>query len=528
MKARKFTINDFLFLIVTLSLATVVFFADIKSNQDLSFSPLYALIILFSWLIPYTFTILVTFVCSLLLLASTIIDLQNGFNPTSVIIESFIGYVVMIVTFVLTRITSNSSTELRKNNIILNDLVEQRTVQLKRKIHELTDHQELLVENKELLTILHQELSKSEQRYQLMINYVQDYAIVFIQENGRLGSWNSGAFSLRGYELSDVANRYFYEFILPENEDLHVNGQLIINKIRRDGSYENVGYRRKKDGSYLYAHDTITQIKGEDDQVIGFSWITHDLTDIKQKEEEIEKLNRELESKVEKRTKELESFAYSVSHDLRAPLRAINGFTEIVLEEYTNKIDDGNFNRFLEIIHANAQKMSELIDDLLTFSRIGKKSVEHTLIGTQEMVKGILKDLRMAHPEYAKCEVTVDTDLPQIIGDESLIRQALTNLLSNAFKYSAQKPEPKIDIRFSKNENEVIIHIADNGAGFDMKYSHKLFKVFQRLHDGHEFDGTGIGLAIVKQVVDAHNGRAWAEAEIGKGATFHLALPILD
>lgn len=375
---------------------------------------------------------------------------------------------------------------------------------------------------------MHDELSKSEQRYQLMINYVQDYAIVFVEENGRLKSWNSGAASLRGYTYRDVSNRHFYEFILPENEEIHVNGREIIDKIREYGSYENVGYRRRKNGSYIYTHDIISLIKGEDETVIGYSWITHDLTDIKQKEEEIEKLNRELESKVEKRTKELESFAYSVSHDLRAPLRAINGFTEIVLSDYATKVPDENFKRFLEIIHANAQKMSELIDDLLTFSRIGKKSVDHTLIDTPKLVKGIIKDILMSHPEYEKCKIETDCNLPNLTADEMLVRQALTNLISNAFKYSAQKEEPLIHISCTKNEQEIVINIKDNGAGFDMKYQHKLFKVFQRLHDGNEFDGTGIGLAIVKQVVDAHNGRAWAEAEIGKGATFHLALPVLD
>lgn len=528
MKTRRFSINDFLFLIVTLTLAFIVFIADIKSNESLSFSPLYSLIILFSWLIPYALTILTTALSSLFLLTTLVWQLKSGYDETSVILNGFIGFVVIIVTFVLTRITSNSSSELRKNNMVLNEMVDQRTSQLKRKIKELTDHQGLLEENKDLLQILHDELSKSEQRYQSMINYVQDYSIVFVEENGRLRNWNSGAASLRGYSGNDVLNRYFYEFILPENEELHLNGQEIIAHIHKYGSFENDGYRMKKDGSYIFTHDIISLIKGEDESTIGYSWITHDLTDLKHKEVEIEKLNRELESKVEKRTKELESFAYSVSHDLRAPLRAINGFTEIVLSEYATRIDDENFKRFLEIIHANAQKMSELIDDLLTFSRIGKKSVDHTLIDTPKMVKSIIHDLLLSHPEYQKCTIETDCDLPNITGDEMLVRQALTNLISNAFKYSAQKENPKVEIYCTQNDQEVVINIKDNGAGFDMKYQHKLFKVFQRLHDGNEFDGTGIGLAIVKQVVEAHNGRAWAEAELGKGATFHFALPVLD
>ncbi|MBI1289591.1 MAG: PAS domain S-box protein [Flavobacteriales bacterium] len=254
-----------------------------------------------------------------------------------------------------------------------------------------------------------------------------------------------------------------------------------------------------------------------------------DVTDRKKAENELRELNRSLEKMVDQRTaqlqasnQELESFSYSVSHDLRAPLRAINGFSEMLEKQYTQTLDD-NAKRLLGIIKSNALTMGKLIDDLLEFSRTGRKEVRNSQVSMQEVVENILSDLKQEYPEGGT-KITLGK-LPVSKCDPQLMRHVWGNLISNAFKYSSKKENPEITIWAEDTENEILYHIKDNGAGFNMEYADKLFGVFQRLHSTSEFQGTGVGLAIVNRIVNKHGGRVWAEAEVGKGATFHFSLP---
>jgi PAS domain S-box-containing protein len=241
--------------------------------------------------------------------------------------------------------------------------------------------------------------------------------------------------------------------------------------------------------------------------------------DLNLKSDELQNSTKQLEAT----NKELEAFSYSISHDLRAPLRAINGFVNILNEEYSSILDDEG-RRICSIIDSNAIKMGQLIDDLLTFSRLIRSDLHHSTIDMQSIVNDLIAEFQSSK-ELDPNIISVQA-LPQSTGDTNLIKQVWMNLISNAIKYSSKTINPQIIIGASQNENETIYFIRDNGVGFNMKYSQKLFGVFQRLHGANEFEGTGVGLAIVRRIVTRHGGRVWAEGEPEKGAAFYFTLPI--
>jgi len=254
--------------------------------------------------------------------------------------------------------------------------------------------------------------------------------------------------------------------------------------------------------------------------------ITDDITAQKTAEEAIRALNANLEARAEQlqtANKELESFSYSVSHDLRAPLRAIAGFSRIFEEDYSERLDDEG-RRLLKVIRDNSLRMGILIDDLLAFSRLGRQALTTQKIDMKGLATTVVDELRNSGIES---NVTIG-ELPHARADPALLKQVWVNLLSNAIKYSGKNPSPKIDVGFQpaaeKNEAPVYF-VKDNGVGFDMQYQNKLFGVFQRLHRDDEFAGTGVGLAIVHRVVTRHGGKIWADAALGKGATFYFTLP---
>lgn len=247
-------------------------------------------------------------------------------------------------------------------------------------------------------------------------------------------------------------------------------------------------------------------------------------------EREILRMNAELEQRVFERTtalseanRELEAFSYSVAHDLRSPLRAISGFSGILMQDFFADLPE-QAQIFLQRISTNADRMSELIDDLLHLAQLGRIEARMVPVDLQALVKSILESLR---EQYPKTQFQVQP-LPHVLGDRGLLRQALVNLLSNACKFSAQAVQPRIEFACQQQEGETIFFIRDNGVGFDPVYAHKLFGVFQRLHAAHEFEGTGVGLAIVQRILQRHGGRVWAESTPGQGATFYFTLPLQD
>jgi light-regulated signal transduction histidine kinase (bacteriophytochrome) len=250
---------------------------------------------------------------------------------------------------------------------------------------------------------------------------------------------------------------------------------------------------------------------------------------IKRAEEMISKLNEELEQKVMQRTelleaanKELEAFSYSVSHDLRAPLRSVHGFTKILLEDYEANLDDEG-KRICGIISSSATKMGELIDDLLSFSRIGRSTLSSSEIDMKRIAKVVFEGMT-SPTEKKRIKLNIGK-LQKAFGDITLFGQVWTNLISNAIKYSSKNDVSEISIGSKIAGDMIIYFIKDNGVGFDMQYAHKLFGVFQRLHSEADFEGNGVGLAIVQRIILKHGGNVWAEGEVGKGATFYFSLP---
>jgi len=240
--------------------------------------------------------------------------------------------------------------------------------------------------------------------------------------------------------------------------------------------------------------------------------------DMNLKSDELKRSARQLEAT----NKELEAFSYSVSHDLRAPLRAIGGFVSILTEDYENILDDEG-RRICRIIQSNAAKMGQLIDDLLSFSRLIRSELHHSKIDMESMVKNVISEFGTTQDLSTKT-ISVQ-NIPEAFGDSNLLKQVWINLVSNALKYSSKEENVQINIGAIRKESETFYFIKDNGVGFNMAYSNKLFNVFQRLHGLHEFEGTGVGLAIVQRIINRHGGRVWAEGEVGNGATFFFSLP---
>jgi len=220
--------------------------------------------------------------------------------------------------------------------------------------------------------------------------------------------------------------------------------------------------------------------------------------------------------------KELESFSYSVSHDLRAPLRAIRGYTKILQSDYSASLDQ-DAKQMMNSVADNAERMSHLIDDLLTFARMGKKELNIANVNMTDVAKSALETIKLEQNNSMKAKIIINELLPAV-ADNTLMGSVFTNLISNAVKYSGKVANPVIEVKSYTKDGENVYSVKDNGVGFDMKYYDKLFGVFQRLHSMAEFDGTGIGLALVKRIVTRHGGRVWAESEPGKGATFFIAL----
>lgn len=300
-------------------------------------------------------------------------------------------------------------------------------------------------------------------------------------------------------------------FVHPEER------KKIMKRVEKDGFVRNVETEANSaNGTIRWVSASIDKINlsGKDCYLL----VAIEITQRKLIEEKIIKRTEQLK----KSNEEIEAFSYSVSHDLRGPLRGIIGFAAVLEEDYGSKLDD-EARRITAVIKKNTIKMANLIDDLLTFSRLGRQGITKTQIDTQRMVEEIIADLNIKNDEHS---ITWEMrSLPDAYGDINTMRQVWINLISNAVKYSRKITQPHIEIGSFRHEGQTSFFIKDNGVGFDIKYKNKLFKVFQRLHNANEFEGTGVGLAIVEKIISRHGGKVWAEAEIGKGASFYFSLP---
>lgn len=303
--------------------------------------------------------------------------------------------------------------------------------------------------------------------------------------------------------------------------------EVLKKQIRFDKEYKII---RNNDKAERWVHGLGELEVDGHGQLVKMYGTIQDITEQKQIQDEIKKLNNELENRVFERTaqleaanKELEAFSYSVSHDLRAPIRAIHGFTNILIEDYHSKLDEEG-KRVCGVIQQNAVKMGQLVDDLLKFSQLNRTDIQFSAIDMKNLVSAVYSELTT---QERRQEIDFQIEpLHLAWGDHTLIRQVWTNLISNALKFSSHCSNVKINISSNEQRGYAVYCIKDNGAGFDMKYIDKLFGVFQRLHSIKEFEGTGVGLAIVQRIIHRHGGNAWAEGEINKGAAFYFSLPI--
>jgi light-regulated signal transduction histidine kinase (bacteriophytochrome) len=304
----------------------------------------------------------------------------------------------------------------------------------------------------------------------------------------------------------------------------------LIQKIKQGEIVKSFELRRlAKDGRVLDVWLTTTLLRDEIGSPVAIATTERDITERKLAEKEISELNAGLERRVIERTtqleaanKELEAFSYSVSHDLRAPLRSIDGFSQVLLEDYMDKLDAAGQDA-LKRVRAAAQRMAQLIDDMLKLSRVTRSEMRLETVDLSAMAHAVLAELQRTQPERQ-----VDCDIAEGIvakGDTQLLRAVLENLLGNAWKFTGKQSCARIEFGKTQHEGETTYFVRDNGAGFDMAFVNKLFGAFQRLHPVEEFPGTGIGLATVQRIIHRHGGRVWAEGALAQGATFYFTLP---
>ena len=333
---------------------------------------------------------------------------------------------------------------------------------------------------------------------------------------------------ITGYSSAELERKKWQEISHPDDTEMT---EKIIASLS-SGEKKSARFIKRyihKNGNVIWTDVGTTLRRNTDGEPIYFMTAIIDITERKIAEAEIKELNQVLELRVKQRTeqleeanKELESFSYSVSHDLRSPLRAVHSYTKILLEDYESKLDDEG-KRLFRIVYSSAAQMGDLIDDLLNLSRIGRSSMTLSLVDMNNMVTSVINEMLS---EKEKEEKTINIErLDKAYCDQNLIIQVWINLISNAIKYSSKEDNPVINIGSQISNNMINYYVSDNGVGFDMTYKHKLFGVFQRLHTEREFEGNGVGLAIVQRIINRHAGKVWAEGEVGKGAIFCFSLP---
>ena len=342
--------------------------------------------------------------------------------------------------------------------------------------------------------------------------------------NGTFIKINDTALNWLGYTREElIGTRNFADLITEESRDRFFENFKLFKNL---GYVNNLEYEMvRKDGTILPVLLSATAVRDEDGKMIMTRSTTIDHTVRKHHENEIMKLNASLQEhgyNLEYANKELEAFIFSVSHDLRAPLRAINGFSQILLDDYKSTLDpEGQI--LLNKVWGNSNRMRQLIDDLLRLSRTGRQELTYARIDMRALFNSMIEEARQTFPDRT-VHVNMNS-MPAAYGDLALLKQVISNLLSNAVKFSGKKDRSEIEIGSILGEKEMTYYVKDNGTGFDMKFSHELFGVFRRLNNAEDYEGTGVGLALVKRIIDKHGGRVWAYSEPAKGATFYFSLP---
>ena len=373
-----------------------------------------------------------------------------------------------------------------------------------------------------------QALRESEERFRTAFENA-NVGVCLISTDGDILKVNGAMCQMFGYSHQELEQMNINSIAHPD--DLEISPTFIKNAISGETNQANFDKRYiQKQGHIIWGHVSISLVRDTQGEPLYFISHVQDITARKRAEEEIQKLNQELEQRVCDRTaqletanKELEAFAYSISHDLRAPLRHIDGFLELLQKRTATTLDEQS-QHYMANISDSAKRMSILIDDLLSFSRMGRQEMSKTQVDLDPLVEDVIREFR-SETEGRNIAWQIGP-LPQVTGDRAMLYMVLVNLISNALKYTRLRQQAEIEIGWMPDhERETIVFVRDNGVGFDMKYADKLFGVFQRLHRADEFEGTGIGLANVHRIISRHGGRTWAKGEVDQGATFYFSLP---
>lgn len=376
------------------------------------------------------------------------------------------------------------------------------------------------------------ELLESEQRFRLMVDNLRDYCIYFMDPAGRITDWTDSAQRMEGYSPSEVLGQHFSMlFDLPGSQDAREQGDQLLRRAASRGQVDRNSWHRRKDASIYWCASVLIALRDETGELLGYAGVNRDMTDAKRLEDLMRNINEELENRVVERTaqlvaanKDLESFSYSVSHDLRSPLRHISSFVSLLEEHLGERLDETG-HKYLGTIANSTRHMSQLIDGLLHFSRTGRAAISPSPVDFGLLVEAVVHQIDHGSSQRI-VDWVIPSDLPVVQCDAVLMREVWTNLLGNAYKYTRPRERSRIEVGWSVDPAVgYTFFVRDNGVGFDTQYAQKLFGVFQRLHRASEFEGTGIGLALTRRIIERHGGSIWADSQVGTGSTFHFSLP---
>ncbi|UQA58479.1 sensor histidine kinase [Polyangium aurulentum] len=373
------------------------------------------------------------------------------------------------------------------------------------------------------------ELAESEERFRLLVSAVEEYAIYLLDPEGRVMSWNAGAQRIEGYRAEEIVGRSHAIFYPDEEQALGEPARHLAEAAAK-GQLRAAGQRVRKGGDRFHAEVAITALRGPGGRIRGFAWVTHDVTELKQYQDELLAMTESLERRVAERTRsleeanrELEAFTYSVSHDLRAPLRAMQGLATLLAEDYGDQLEDEGREYACRILRS-AERMQALIEDLLLYSRLSRAELSVGPVPLGEVIEEALEPLR-GEIEAKAGEVIIDGPLPSVMGNRGVLVQVAANLLGNAIKFGRGEP-PRVRLRAELQGERTRLWVEDNGIGIAPEHRERIFGVFERLHAAEAYPGTGVGLAIVKRGAERMGGAVGVESVVGEGSRFWVELAL--
>ena len=363
-----------------------------------------------------------------------------------------------------------------------------------------------------------------EERYRLLIETMSDYAIFTLDPTGTITSWNPGAERLKGYSPADIIGQNFSRFYMPEDRQRELPKHVLKTALEQ-GHYEGEGWRVRKDGSRFWASVVVTPLRSESGELVGFSKITRDVTDRKRLLDQLQQYAHELEMRIAERDQtnaDLEAFSYSVAHDLRAPLRAVEGFTDAVMEDFGDQLPE-RAREYLKLVVRSSERMDRLISDLLQYSKLTRAEITCSPVDLHAAVEEALQ--AFDEPTRSRVSTQIEPGLAAMAHQPTLI-QAVFNLVSNALKFYPAGKTPHAEIKAFRSGDNAVIAVRDNGIGIEPRFQEQIFKIFERLHTPDRYPGTGIGLAIVDRGVARMGGKVRVESVFGKGSTFTIEVPV--